>query len=154
MSNDLDLTIVRHLKASPARVWRCWTEPKLLERWFAPKPVIVKNVVIDLRPGGESSSTMVLPDGTEMPLMGCYLVVEPERRLVFTDCLGPGFRPAPAPFFTADVTMEPDGTGTLYTARAIHGKRETRDQHEQMGFFDGWGTVADQLDALALTLPV
>ncbi len=151
--SDLDLILTRQLNASPARVWRCWTEPHLLEQWFAPKPVIVSHVVIDLRPGGEFSSRMTLPDQTEMPLMGCYLVVEPERRLVFTDCLGPGFRPSPAPFFTAEVTLEPEGTGTRYTARAIHGKKETRDQHEQMGFFDGWGTVAGQLDALAQTLP-
>ncbi|MBS0564318.1 MAG: SRPBCC family protein [Proteobacteria bacterium] len=150
--SDLDLVITRRMKASPARVWRCWTEPELIPQWFAPKPVIVKNVVIDLRPGGESSSTMVLPDGTEMPLLGCYLVVEPERRLVFTDCLGPGFRPLANPFFTAEVTMEPDGTGTLYTARAIHGNAENRRKHEEMGFFDGWGTVAGQLDELAATL--
>lgn len=150
--SDLDLVITRRMKAAPARVWRCWTEPALIPQWFAPKPVIVKDVVIDLRPGGESSSTMVLPDGTEMPLMGCYLVVEPERRLVFTDCLGPGFRPRANPFFTAEVTMEPDGTGTLYTARAIHGNAENRRKHEEMGFFDGWGTVATQLDELAATL--
>lgn len=150
--SDLDLVITRRLKASPARVWRCWTEPRLLEQWFAPKPVIVKNAVIDLRPGGESSSTMVLEDGTEFPLMGCYLVVEPERRLVFTDCLGPGFRPRPEAFFSAEILMEPDGTGTHYTARAIHGSAENRQKHEEMGFFDGWGTVITQLDEFAMNL--
>lgn len=150
--NDLDLVITRSLKAPPARVWRCWTEPKLLVQWFAPKPVIVKDPVIDLRPGGESSSTMVLEDGTEIPLMGCYLVVEPERRLVFTDCLGPGFRPRPGAFFTAEILMEPEGTGTRYTARAIHGTPETKRQHEEMGFFDGWGTVITQLDEFASAL--
>ena len=114
--------------------------------------MIVKNAVIDLRPGGESSSTMVLEDGTEFPLMGCYLVVEPERRLVFTDCLGPGFRPRGEAFFTAEILMEPDGTGTRYTARAIHGSTENREKHEAMGFFDGWGTVITQLDEFALAL--
>ena len=150
--NDLDLIVTRRMAVAPARVWRCWTEPKLIELWFAPKPVIVRDVVVDLWAGGAFSSTMILPDGTEIQNLGALLVVEPERRLVFTDCLGPDFRPKDNPFFSAEVLIEPDGDGTLYTARAIHGSAATRDKHAEMGFHQGWGTVAAQLEALAASL--
>jgi uncharacterized protein YndB with AHSA1/START domain len=44
------------------------------------------------------------------------------------------------------------GGGTLYTATARHRSPEARQTHEEMGFFGGWGTVADQLEAYARTL--
>lgn len=84
--------------------------------------------------------------------MGCFLEIVPNRRLVFTDALLPGFRPAPKPFFTGIVTMEPEGNGTRYTARALHQTQEGRQQHESMGFHDGWGTALDQLVAYVKTL--
>jgi uncharacterized protein YndB with AHSA1/START domain len=68
------------------------------------------------------------------------------KKLVFTDTLLPGFRPAPNPFFTAIVTIEPHGSnGTRYIARAIHGNPETKKKHEEMGFHEGWGTVLNQM---------
>jgi len=47
---------------------------------------------------------------------------------------------------TAIIELEdtPDG-GTKYTATARHRSPQTREAHEKMGFYDGWGTVVDQL---------
>jgi uncharacterized protein YndB with AHSA1/START domain len=152
--SDLDLVLTRRIAASPDRVWRCWTEPDLMKQWFAPKPVITRELVLDLRPGGRMFVLMVMPDGAEYPNEGCVLAVEPNRRLVFTECLTAGFRPAANPMLpmTAEMTFEADGAGTLYTARALHGSAEMRDKHAEMGFHDGWGTCATQLEALARTL--
>jgi uncharacterized protein YndB with AHSA1/START domain len=64
------------------------------------------------------------------------------------DALLPGYRPAPEPFFTAVVTMEPTGPGdgyTRYVARALHADPEARNRHEEMGFHHGWGAALDQL---------
>ena len=46
------LVIDRTLRASPATIWRCWTEPDLLRRWFTPDPVETVEAQIDPRPGG------------------------------------------------------------------------------------------------------
>ena len=69
----------------------------------------------------------------------------PLERLVFTDTLLPGYRPAPKPFFTGVLELSRIGSGTRYKAIAIHGDEETRKNHEEMGFHDGWGTVATQM---------
>lgn len=153
LNPETDLELVRHLKAPPAKVWRCWTEPALIEQWFAPKPVVTRDVSIDLRPGGSFKSTMDIPDHGSMAGHGCILDVVPQRRLVWTDLLEGGYRPAAGSFgFTAFILLEPEGTGTLYRALALHPSAEKSKAHVEMGFHDGWGTAADQLDALAVTL--
>ena len=52
------------------------------------------------------------PEGKEFPNIGCYLEVVPNERLVWTDALLPGYRPAENPFMTAIITLESQGKGT------------------------------------------
>jgi uncharacterized protein YndB with AHSA1/START domain len=87
------------------------------------------------------------PEGQDFPNFGCVLEVVPNERLVFTDTLLAGYRPSPNPFFTAVLQLARNGSGTRYTAIAIHGEEAARKKHEDMGFYDGWGTVVDQLVA-------
>ncbi|MGF7056134.1 uncharacterized protein YndB with AHSA1/START domain [Bosea sp. OAE752] len=70
---------------------------------------------------------------------GCILLAEPERRLVWTDALGPGFRPNAETFMSADLTMQAVPGGTLYRALVLHKYDAARVKHEEMGFFEGWG---------------
>ena len=143
----LDLVLDREIDVPVELVWEAWTTPESIKEWFCPKPWSVSSCEIDLRPGGRFNTVMRSPEGDEFPNSGCYLQVVPNKRLVFTDTLLPGFRPSPKPFFTAALLLEPTATGARYTAIAIHGNEETRKQHEEMGFHDGWGTVVDQLVA-------
>ena len=143
----LDLVLERDIDVPVELVWEAWTTPESIKHWFVPKPWTIVSCEIDLRPGGVFSTVMRSPEGEEFPNLGCYLEVVPMQRMIFTDTLLPGFRPSPKPFFTAALLLEPNGSGTRYTAVAIHGTEETRKQHEEMGFHDGWGTVVDQLVA-------
>lgn len=144
---QLDLVLERIVDVPPALVWKAWTEPEHLMPWFCPAPWRTIKCAIDLRPGGEFSTTMVSPEGDEHPGTGCYLEVVPNERLVWTDALLPGYRPAEKPFFTGMILLEPHGSGTRYRAVAIHKDPATRDSHEQMGFTVGWGLALDQLVA-------
>jgi uncharacterized protein YndB with AHSA1/START domain len=148
----LDLVLERAVDVPPELVWAAWTEPKYLMQWFTPAPWKTIACEIDLRPGGNFSSTMLSPEGQEFPNAGCILEVIPNRKLVFTDTLQAGYRPSANPFFTAMVLIEPSGKGSKYTAIAIHKDEETRKKHEEMGFHEGWGKALDQLVALAKTL--
>lgn len=148
----LDLVLERVIDVPRERVWRAWTEPEHVKKWFVPAPWTMPECEIDLRPGGAFRSVMRSPEGEEFPSAGCYLEIVPNERLVWTDALLPGYRPAEKPFFTAVITLAPEGAGTRYTAMAIHGDQAGRQRHEEMGFHEGWGTCLDQLVALAKTL--
>jgi uncharacterized protein YndB with AHSA1/START domain len=152
----LDLQIQRDLPLPPSAVWRAWTEPELLMQWFTPKPWRTTSCTIDLRPGGAFSTVMEGPDGEVGGGDGCYLEVVPERRLVWTGSLLPGFRPAAippgVPVFTAIIAMEPRGIGTHYSSTALHSTAEGKQAHEDMGFEAGWGAALDQLVDLMTVL--
>jgi uncharacterized protein YndB with AHSA1/START domain len=150
--NERDLVLTRSIAASPAALYRAWTEPDLLKRWFAPAPFTVSEAETDLRPGGATRIVMRAPDGTEFPSVGVYLELVENARIVFTDAYVRAWEPAPKPFFTGLITFEPEGGGTRYTARARHWSAEDCAAHEAMGFHEGWGRCADQLAELAAGL--
>jgi uncharacterized protein YndB with AHSA1/START domain len=142
----LDLVLERVLDVPRELVWTAWTAPEHLMKWFAPAPWQTVECEIDLRPGGIFRTLMRGPDGREFPTVGCYLEVVKNERLVWTDALGPGFRPKEGDMpFTAMILLDPQGNGTRYTAIAKHKDEEGRRKHEAMGFHDGWGKALDQL---------
>ena len=151
---ELDLKLVRVVDIAPDLVWKAYTTPALLKQWFCPKPWGVSECEIDLRPGGRFFAVMQSPEGESFPNEGCYLEIVPGQRLVWTDALKPGFRPADKAvmgagmMFTAIITLEPDGAGTKYTAHVMHADAGSRQKHADMGFEMGWGAAFDQLVAL------
>ena len=158
--NDRDLVLERVVDVSPELVFRAWTTPRHLMPWFCPKPYRTVECEIDLKPGGKFFAQMVDPSGNKLPAHpGCYLEIVPDRKLVWTSALGPGYRPldpALAPwFFTAVLTFEPHGNGGCkYTATAVHTTREHAEAHEKMGFSQGWGKVLEQLVEYVKTTPM
>jgi len=143
-----DLTFSRVVPVPARDLWRGWTEPALLTQWFCPKPWRTTEAELDLRPGGIFRTVMHGPAGERHDNTGCWLEVTPHSRLVWTDALGPGFRPTGKPFVTASLTLEETPDGTRYTAWVQHKDTEDRDRHAAMGFEAGWGAALDQLVAL------
>jgi uncharacterized protein YndB with AHSA1/START domain len=148
----LDLVLERVVDVPRELVWAAWTKPEHMKHWFVPAPWSMGDIEVDLRPGGMFRFIMRSPEGKEYPNIGCFLEVTPTERLVWTDALLPGYRPSEKPFFTAILTFEARGKGTRYVAQAIHRDEAGRKQHEEMGFYDGWGKCLDQLVAYAKTM--
>ncbi|CAM3996946.1 SRPBCC family protein [Roseateles saccharophilus] len=75
----------RHYPVAVEKVWRAWTDPQALSRWFfAGRPGAVVEAEIDLRVGGRYRILTRLPDGETHDVGGEYLEVLPQRRLVFS----------------------------------------------------------------------
>jgi uncharacterized protein YndB with AHSA1/START domain len=152
--DDCTLSISRLVGATPAQLWRAWTDPVLLARWWCPRPWTTEVRAFDLRPGGGFHTFMSGPDGGTSDNPGCVLEVVPRERLVFTTVLGAGWRPITSWLpMTAVFTFAPDPGGTRYTATAMHPDAATSDRHAEMGFAEGWGVCIDQLEAVARELP-
>lgn len=148
-----ELVLSMTLDAPRKKVWRCWTEADLLKQWFAPHPWTTPHAKLDVRPGGTSLVVMRSPENEDMPNPGVYLEVVPNKRLVFTDAYTSAWEPSERPFMTVILTFEDDGPDrTKYNARALHWTAADREQHEQMGFHQGWAQCARQLEDVARQL--
>ncbi|MGF6176009.1 SRPBCC family protein [Ensifer sp. 4252] len=146
---DLDLTISRLIKAPRSVIWNAWTDPASFEQWWVPGPARCKVVEMDLRPGGAFVTRISEGGGAFTPhLDACFLAVDALQRIIFTNSLVAGWRPAENPFMTAIITLKDHPEGTDYAAHVMHRSNADRNMHEEMGFHDGWGTVIEQLARL------
>ncbi len=154
-----DLVLERETHLTPNQLWRAWTEAELIKQWFTPKPWKTADCAMELWPGGRFMTTMEGPEGESFTGESCVLEVVPDRRLVWSSALLPGFRPKKTPsdpseggfVFTAVIEMEPREGGSYYRVTLIHGDKAAKNQHDGMGFQSGWGAAFDQLVDLMST---
>ncbi|MDB5715512.1 MAG: ATPase [Sphingomonadales bacterium] len=141
-----ELSIERHIGASPETVWKVMTERTA--EWWCPKPWTTEIVELDWRAGGRAAMIMHGPDGETSPIESIVLEVVPNTRFIFTDALSRGWVPQKA-FIVGLFELTPEDEGTHYRASARHWDEESMKRHEEMGFTNGWAAVADQLAELA-----
>lgn len=148
MNPDLDLSIERVIGAPRKVVWDAWTDPASLAQWWIPAPALCRVDSLEVRPGGAFVTRMSDDGVTFVPHVdACFLLVDEFERIVFTNAVDSRWRPAspdPVPM-TAEVTLHDHAEGTDYRVVVRHGDPAARDRHAELGFAEGWGTVADQL---------
>lgn len=149
MKPDLDLTLTRLIKAPCRRIWEAFADPRQFEQWWIPAPYRCRVIEMDLSPGGAFVTEMSEDGKTFTPhINACFLEIERERKIVFTNALTGGWRPAQEYYpsaLTAIITLADENGATAYTAHVMHKNAGDRDQHNDLGFVDGWGTCAAQL---------
>jgi uncharacterized protein YndB with AHSA1/START domain len=139
-SAERELVITRAFDAPRALVFKVWTEPERLVRWWGPEGFTVPSCEMDLRPGGAFRFLMRSPEGNDHRLQGVYReIVEPER-LVFTWAwVGANGKPGHETLVT--VTFAEHGAKTKLTLhQAVFESVESRDSHEE-----GWTECLDRL---------
>ncbi|HYR33459.1 MAG TPA: SRPBCC domain-containing protein [Burkholderiales bacterium] len=79
------LTLERHYPVAPQKVWRAWTDPQALKKWWGAAPgEAVSLVELDVRVGGRYRIVFGGADGRAHECAGVYKEVVPNRKLVFT----------------------------------------------------------------------
>jgi len=131
------LTIVRRMKASPAKVYAALTKPELMLQWWGPDAGPTLRAEADVRPGGRFSVVFRLLNGDEHNPTGVYKVVVPNEKLVFT-WEWPGM---PERESLVTFLLKPFDGGTELTLihENLHDE-ETRESHRI-----GWNGWADKL---------
>jgi len=83
--DNQELVISRIFNAPRSRVWRAWTDPDFVMRWWGPKVFTSPECKIDLQVGGKYIFVMRSPEGRDYYSTGRYLTIEPLNKLIFTD---------------------------------------------------------------------
>jgi uncharacterized protein YndB with AHSA1/START domain len=136
------LTLKRRIKAAPTKVFKAWTDPEKIVRWFGPKETVAGSVraEVDVRPGGRYRMNFQTVDGERHQVGGVYREVVPDTRLVFTWA----WQSTPERESLVTVTLAADGGGTLLTLHhAQFFDQKARDGHER-----GWTGTLDKLERL------
>jgi uncharacterized protein YndB with AHSA1/START domain len=83
-TDALALTYERVFDAPRAKVFKAWTDPSILAKWWGPKQHTIPKVDMDLREGGTWATVMRSPAGDEIKVGGTYRKIDPPARLSFT----------------------------------------------------------------------
>lgn len=73
INSKLDLVLEKIVDAPAELIWKGWTQPESLVKWFCPRPYVVTKCEIDLKPGGIFRTDMKGPDMPETKTIGCIL---------------------------------------------------------------------------------
>ncbi|MCK5442594.1 MAG: SRPBCC domain-containing protein [Maribacter sp.] len=135
------LTLTRTFNAPIQLVWEAWTQSEHIAQWWGPKGMETKVNAHDFRIGGAWKYTMAMPDGNEFIANGIYSDIV-ELKKIFSSA---NFKP-----MTEGVEIqslfEKAGDQTNFTFNCVHATEEYCRQQEQMGFYNGWGSVFERLD--------
>jgi uncharacterized protein YndB with AHSA1/START domain len=149
LPSDDQILITREFDAPRHLVYKAWTTPELVKRWWSGKRGEVTLAEIDLRVGGMWRDVMVADGGFEVAFHGEFQEIVPNERLVSTEV----FEGMPDAAAVDTLTFtEVDGGRTLLTMLVQHQTQEHRDAHVNSGMEGGMQEAMDQLEQVAVSL--
>lgn len=140
MTNVPSLTLVRRIKAPPAKIYAAWTEPEKMAAWFGPAGAALVSAETDPRVGGRFRVVMDAENGERHDVSGTYREVEPERKLVFSWA----WITTPERESQVTVSLRPVAEGTELTL--LH--ERFFDEAAREGHRGGWSEALDKLERL------
>ena len=155
LPTDEQILVTREFDAPRRLVYKAWTTPELVRRWWHAKRGEVTVVEIDLRVGGRWRYVMVADDGTEVGFHGEYREIVPDERIVSTETyegLPEGVSEEDGS--TVNTATFADANGrTLVTLLIEAANKESRDAIIESGMEDGLQDALDLLEETAQLLP-
>ena len=134
------LRITSEFGAPPARVWRMWSDPRRLERWWGPPEFPATVTEHDLRPDGRVALFVIGPDGGRRDASWRVTAVEEPTGLAF-ELHDPDFPP-----IAMRVRISPSGAGSRMVIEASFPTDEAMDRLLSIGFAEGRSAAVAQLD--------
>ncbi|HLN41367.1 MAG TPA: SRPBCC family protein [Acidimicrobiales bacterium] len=148
LPTDTQILITRVFDAPKHLVYKAWTTPELIKRWWGGDRGEVTVAEVDLRVGGKWRYVMMAHGTFEVAFHGEYREVTPNERVVSTQI----FEPIPDVEAVVTITFtESDGHTTL-TMLVQHPNQESRDGHINSGMEDGMNEAMDHLQLVATSL--
>jgi len=148
LPSSTQIQITRAFDAPRHLVYRAWTEPDLVRRWWTAKRGEMTVAEIDLRVGGHWRYAMLAHGEFEVAFHGEYLEIVPGERLVVTEI----YEGMPDAVATTTTTFEQLDGQTLVTILVDHTSQAHRDAHVESGMEDGLQDAMDLLEGVVATL--
>ncbi|MFZ2540259.1 MAG: SRPBCC domain-containing protein [Gallionella sp.] len=149
---DREMVITRTFDAPRELVWKAWTEPGHLMRWWAPKGCTTPFCKVDLRPGGKFHYCMRLPEGRDIYGIGIYREIVAPARLVYTDSFADAQGNPVPPAHYGMSASHPAETLVTVSFEEHEGKTRLTLRHaipvsveERAGTEQGWSEMLDRL---------
>ncbi|MHB8691640.1 MAG: SRPBCC family protein [Solirubrobacteraceae bacterium] len=146
LPSDTEILITREFDASCEHVFKVWTTPELVRRWWHAKRGEVTVAEIDLRPGGSWRYAMIATGGFEVAFHGEYREVLVNERIVSTEI----YEGAPDAEALSTVTFEELDGRTTVSILVAHRNQADRDMHINSGMEDGLQDALDLLELAAI----
>jgi uncharacterized protein YndB with AHSA1/START domain len=151
LPTDEEILITREFDAPRHLVYRAWTTPELVMRWWSGQRGQMKVADIDLRVGGTWRYMMVATGGHEVAFHGEFREIVPDERIVTTEVYEGAPPEAGEPALNFVTFTEADGRTTLDLLMRVSSK-EIRDMILETGMEIGVQEQMDALEALAISL--
>lgn len=142
------ILVTRRFAAPKHLVFRTYTEPDLVRRWWAGERGEMTACEIDLRVGGSWRYAMTANGGVEVAFRGEYREIEPSDRIVHTEI----FEAMPGEPSTVTVDFTATEDGTLLTMLCEYAGEATRDAVIESGMEGGMQEGMDALERVAIAL--
>jgi uncharacterized protein YndB with AHSA1/START domain len=151
LPTDEQILITRDLDAPRHLVYRAWTTPELVKRWWSAKRGEVTVAEIDLRVGGRWRFVMVADGGLEVGFHGEYREIVPDERIVSTEVYE-GIPDAEAHAAVNTLTLDESDGRTRLEILVQHTSKADRDAHIDSGMEAGMQDAMDLLEQVAVSL--
>jgi uncharacterized protein YndB with AHSA1/START domain len=151
LPTDEQILITREFDAPKHLVWKAWTTPELVRRWWHANRGEMTVCEIDLRVGGRWRYAMVADGGFEVGFHGEFREIVPNERLVSTEVYE-GIPDAEEHAAVDILTLTEVAGRTMLTVLVEHPTKEGRDAHIDSGMEDGMQDAMDLLEKVAMSL--
>ncbi|GAA6765363.1 SRPBCC family protein [Flavobacterium johnsoniae] len=144
------VNVKREFDASLANVWSAWTEPEILDQWWAPAPWKSKTKSMDFKEGGRRLYAMIGPEGEQHWAIADFTSISPKSNFKYLDAFSDSEGNLNTEFPRSDWNVnfsEQDGS-TFVDVVIKHEKLSDLEMIIQMGFKEGFTIAMEGLDKI------